>query len=623
MKKFRILLLLIAIICASAALSSCGIFAPTGTKHEHIGGDPVKENTKDATCSAEGSFDEVVYCKRCDDEMSRTKKTLPIKPDAHKAADATEENRAEATCKSDGSYEMATYCSLCNKELSRITHLIEKLAHGFDGDACKNCDTIRAINGLEYVLNADGLSYTLSGLGSCTDTKITIDNFYNLPVTAIGKKAFWCAEAITEISIADSVKSIEWGAFFGCSSLTTAYFDGTEIEWSKVIIDASNSPIVNADFTFKEKAPEVSTDPEVGPEQSSSGLVFDLNEDGLGYTLTGKGTCQDEVVYVTKYKGLPVTAIKAHSFYESENLKEIYIGADVKTIGASAFNKCYLLEKITFYEGSSLEQIGENAFMHCDALVKLTLPDSVLTIGSQGFALCHNLISVELGASLQTINPAAFFGCYKLVEIINNSSLAISIGATSNGYIGFYAIESHTGESKIENINDFVFYSTGSENYLIGYSGNDETLTLPESYGGASYIVSQYAFYNNQVIKSIHIPDAVKEIKNCAFMWCTALESITFANTSAIEAIASSTFYGCANLISIALPESVTDINSFAFAKCLKLGSITLGAATETIGESAFNECPMITDVYCSDSTWASLTIAAGNDALQSAIRHP
>ena len=43
---------------------------------DHVAAEPVKENEKEATCTEEGSYDEVVYCSECHKELSRTTKTV-------------------------------------------------------------------------------------------------------------------------------------------------------------------------------------------------------------------------------------------------------------------------------------------------------------------------------------------------------------------------------------------------------------------------------------------------------------------------------------------------------------------------------------------------------------------
>ena len=114
----------------------------------------VEENRVEATCNAAGSYDTVVYCAVCEEELSRVSNTIPKKQhdysdtvvapgcttqgytehkcqcgdsykdtyvDAtgHSAADPVEENVKEASCTVSGTYESVTYCGTCNAELSR------------------------------------------------------------------------------------------------------------------------------------------------------------------------------------------------------------------------------------------------------------------------------------------------------------------------------------------------------------------------------------------------------------------------------------------------------------------------------------------------------------------------
>lgn len=53
--------------------SRCG--AAEGDPLGHDPDEPVKENVKEATCTEKGSYDKVVYCSRCHEELEREKKT--------------------------------------------------------------------------------------------------------------------------------------------------------------------------------------------------------------------------------------------------------------------------------------------------------------------------------------------------------------------------------------------------------------------------------------------------------------------------------------------------------------------------------------------------------------------
>ena len=99
--------------------------------HTHVADtaldEPVIENVKSPTCKEEGSHDEVVYCKECNEEISRN----TIKdPAAHTPATRIEEkSRVKPTCTKEGSHVEITYCSVCTKELSRQTVTDPKTEH--------------------------------------------------------------------------------------------------------------------------------------------------------------------------------------------------------------------------------------------------------------------------------------------------------------------------------------------------------------------------------------------------------------------------------------------------------------------------------------------------------------
>lgn len=103
----------------------------------HNSGNMVMENRVEPTCTENGSFDIVVYCTKCGEELSRVNVT--VNSPGHMIGDDVEENRVEATETEDGSYDMVTYCAICNKELARKSYKIPAYCHvpgvGFVEDA--------------------------------------------------------------------------------------------------------------------------------------------------------------------------------------------------------------------------------------------------------------------------------------------------------------------------------------------------------------------------------------------------------------------------------------------------------------------------------------------------------
>ena len=91
----------------------------------HTPGDAVKENIKDATCTAAGSHDEVISCTNCGKELSRSNVT--DKAPGHTEKPAEKENIKAPTCTVDGSHDEVVYCSVCKAGVSR-TNVVDKAA---------------------------------------------------------------------------------------------------------------------------------------------------------------------------------------------------------------------------------------------------------------------------------------------------------------------------------------------------------------------------------------------------------------------------------------------------------------------------------------------------------------
>ena len=108
---------------------------------DHTPGAAVRENEVPATCTKDGSHDEVIYCTVCQTEISR--KTITDKAPGHKAQAAVKENVKDATCTAAGSHDEVVYCSVCQTEISRTTVTDKALGHDWDSATgkCKRCET--------------------------------------------------------------------------------------------------------------------------------------------------------------------------------------------------------------------------------------------------------------------------------------------------------------------------------------------------------------------------------------------------------------------------------------------------------------------------------------------------
>lgn len=78
------------------------------TEHTHTAGEPTRENVVNATCTTDGSYDEVIKCTECGEVMSTTHKTIPAP--GHKFVDTV----VAPTCTAQG-YTLHK-CSVCGEE---------------------------------------------------------------------------------------------------------------------------------------------------------------------------------------------------------------------------------------------------------------------------------------------------------------------------------------------------------------------------------------------------------------------------------------------------------------------------------------------------------------------------
>ena len=97
------------------------------SSHSCYGSEAVRENVILPTCTANGSYDVVIYCSVCGDELSR--RTVSVAKIDHTPENAVIENEILASCTTDGSYDTVIYCSVCGDELSRETVIVTAPGH--------------------------------------------------------------------------------------------------------------------------------------------------------------------------------------------------------------------------------------------------------------------------------------------------------------------------------------------------------------------------------------------------------------------------------------------------------------------------------------------------------------
>ena len=136
-----------------------------------------------------------------------------------------------------------------------------------------------------------------------------------------------------------------------------------------------------------------------------------------------------------------------------------------------------------------------------------------------------------------------------------------------------------------------------------------ETTTLTQQYVTHNFeqdfvvpqgieIIGEYAF-NYKNVKSISIPNSVKEIKARAFSYCKNLTNVTMSDS--VTSIGNDAFDYCSNLKNITIPESVTKIEDETFYNCNRLTNVTMGNNVTSIGVCAFYKCYSLKNITIPD----------------------
>ncbi len=305
-----------------------------------------------------------------------------------------------------------------------------------------------------------------------------------------------------------------------------------------------------------------------------AGVLYEKNTDNK-YVAIGleENSTVTRVIIPASIDGIDVVKIRGHAFKET-NITSVDIA-------------------------DSVTEIGDRAFYYCRRLRDVKLSNSITKLANRTFFGCTSLTSLTIPATVTEIEEKAIEQCYDLVEIYNLSNVNVSSNLVSTDVKVVHT--SLNEKSIIEEYNKYRFAYFENDYYLIGYKGNDDKITLPNTltYNNEtinSYKVYKYAFAYSS-FKEITISKAVTAFPNSALRYNYSIEKIVVDSNNEyydsrnncnalIKKETNSLVKACKNTL---IPEDVEWLGSYAF-EGLSFDSLSIPNSIVRIEANTFED---------------------------------
>ncbi len=458
----------------------------------------------------------------------------------------------------DGTITLNEYSGSVTAEFNIPSELGGMTVTGIDGQLFKDPEQYNALKEVTVPGSIKTIGY--GAFMQCAElSKVTLSE----GVTEIGEYAFRLCTALTDITLPDSLKVLGGNSFIR-SGLTS------------VTIPKNTESVSSTAFNSCSALSEISVSPENTRFASVGGVLFDKDITEL-------------VCYPPGKTG-----------------SEYTIPASVKTIASRAFTNLSSLTAVNAEAGSEYFSSENGVLFNKDGSVLLVyptgrtdaeyaIPDSVSEIGEYAFSYNASLKSVKGTTNLKKIDDNAFYSCAAL------ESMEGFDGVTDIGTTAFY-------RAAISDLGVF----TALEN--IGYR----------------------AFYNCVKITAVKGMNNLKTIGDEAFVFC-AVTDVELPD--GFTTIGANAFRG-SYIKKLRIPASLTDtgtvFRAIQFdtveigegtvvitkkAVNFSMSTVIIPASVTKIDDNVFNYLKMPKNVFYQGTKeqWEAIEIGSGNDSLKNA----
>lgn len=322
---------------------------------------------------------------------------------------------------------------------------------------------------------------------------------------------------------------------------------------------------------------------------------------GMNYSQHGSSTdiankipagCFKESNLISILLPINIKSIDSQAFFFSKKLKKISIPNTCRNIGLYAFGVCALT---SINISQSVSSIATNAFDRCYNLASITVDINNSSYSSVDGVLCDRYGEVliyypaaketiiNIPNSIKRIEAGAFKDC------IYSKKVIIPSGVATIPY-GTFGLSPLSELSSIDvDVNNLYYTSIDGVLYnkdvseLIACPILKEEIIIPDGL----QIISPYAFYSCQHLKTVNMPNSIIMIGEKGFWACCNLSTVNFSNN--IISIDANAFWECNSLTSVSLPETLIGIEDNAFTGCAKLKVVYIERKTPpSIGTNVF-----------------------------------